>query len=60
MSNFEVCDADVHHFYIQNSLINIRYLVVVKTEFYPVSCINKKGEPHGSPFCYLYMWFEIV
>jgi hypothetical protein len=29
--NFEVYDADVHDFYIQNSLIVIRYLVVVKT-----------------------------
>jgi hypothetical protein len=28
-------DADVHDFYIQNSLIDIRYLVVVKTGILP-------------------------
>jgi hypothetical protein len=29
MSNFEVYDADMHDFDIQNSLIDIRYFVVV-------------------------------
>jgi hypothetical protein len=35
MLNYEVYDADVHDFYIQYSLIDIRYLVVVKTGILP-------------------------
>jgi hypothetical protein len=31
MLNYEVYDVDVHDFDIQHSLIDIRYLVVVKT-----------------------------
>jgi hypothetical protein len=39
MSNFEVYDADMHDFYIRYLLIDIRYLIVAKTGFYPVSRI---------------------
>jgi hypothetical protein len=35
MLNVEVYDADVHDFDIQYSLIDIRYLVVVKTGILP-------------------------
>jgi hypothetical protein len=35
MLNYEVYDADVHDFYIQYSLIDIRYFVVVKTGILP-------------------------
>jgi hypothetical protein len=38
MLNFEVYDAEVHDFYIQYSLIDIRHFVVVKTEIYYLSC----------------------
>jgi hypothetical protein len=38
--NVEVVHVGALHFLIQNSLIDIRYFVVVKTGFYSVSRIN--------------------
>jgi hypothetical protein len=51
MLNVEVYDADVHDFYIQHSLIDIRYLVVVKTEILPDfmyrSCTRRRTLLHS-------------